>query len=133
MRRAARQLAAATAWSGVATADGSPQLSLTGSLRLARVPLTALCTPARRFWSVGPTLGWPICDTGCIRAHIAVQEAQTAPQLSAYEPTALQALEEVENARVAYGREQARRIRLADAVAANQWAVACATAWLYTV
>ena len=110
----------ATAWSGVATADGSPQLSLTGALRLARVTLTALCTPARRCWSGGPTLRWPICDTGRIRAHIAGQEAQTAPQRRAYAQTVLQTLEEVENARVASRREQTRRTRLADAVAANQ-------------
>jgi outer membrane protein TolC len=93
---------------------------LTGSLRLARVTLTALCTPARRFWSVGPTRSWPTCDTGRIRAHIAVQEAQTAPQRRAYAQTVLQTLEEVENARVASSREQARRTRLADAVAAHQ-------------
>src|SRR5262245_61622268 len=42
VRRAERQLATATARIGVATADLYPKLSLTGSLGLASVTLTAL-------------------------------------------------------------------------------------------
>ena len=57
---------------------------------------------------------------------IAVQDARTEQQLSTYEQTVLTALEEVENALVAYSREQTRRVQLADAVAANQQAVALA-------
>ena len=126
VRRAERQLAAATARIGVATADLYPKLSLTGSLGLESVKLTDLFTPASRFWSLGPTLRWPIFDAGRIRANIAVQDVRTAQQRRTYEPMALQALEEVENALVAYSREQTRRVQLADAVAANQQAVALA-------
>jgi outer membrane protein TolC len=67
-----------------------------------------------------PTLSWPIFDAGKIRANIAVQEARTDQQLSTYEQTVLTALEEVENALVAYSREQVRCAQLADAVEANQ-------------
>ena len=78
-------------------------------------------------WSVGPTLSWPIFDAGRIRANIAVQDARTEQQLTTYAQTVLTALEDVENALVAYSREQVRRVQLADAVAANQQAVALAT------
>jgi len=121
VRQAERQLAAATARVGVATADLYPKLSLTGALGLESVKLADLAQGASRFWSVGPTLSWPIFDAGRIRANIAVQDARTEQQLSTYEQTVLTALEEVENALVAYSREQTRRVQLADAVAADLW------------
>src|SRR5437588_7801127 len=68
---------------------------------LESVTLADLPQGASRFWSVGPTLRWPLFNAGRIRANIAVQDARTAHQLSAYEQTVLQALEEVENALVA--------------------------------
>ncbi len=126
VRQAERQLAAATARIGVATADLYPKLSLTGALGLESVKLADLAQGASRFWSVGPTLSWPIFDAGRIRANIAVQDARTEQQLSMYEQTVLKALEDVENALVAYSREQMRRVKLADAVVANQQAVALA-------
>ena len=126
VRQAERQLAAATARVGVATADLYPKLSLTGALGLESVKLADLPQGASRFWSVGPTLSWPIFDAGRIRANIAVQDARTEQQLSTYEQTVLKALEDVENALVAYSREQMRRVKLADAVAANQQSVALA-------
>jgi outer membrane protein, multidrug efflux system len=131
VRRAERQLAAATARIGVAVADLFPKLSLTGSLGLQSVNLADLPQGASRFWSIGPTLSWPIFDAGRIRANIAVQDARTAQQLSAYEQTVLTALEEVENALVAYSREHMRRDKLAEAVEAKQRAVELANE-LYT-
>jgi outer membrane protein, multidrug efflux system len=131
VRRAERQLAAATARIGVAVADLFPKLSLTGSLGLQSVNLADLPQGASRFWSIGPTLSWPIFDAGRIRANIAVQDARTAQQLSTYEQTVLTSLEEVENALVAYSREQMRRDKLAEAVEANQRAVELANE-LYT-
>ncbi len=124
VRRAERQLAAATSRIGVATADLFPRFSLTGSLGLQSNLLADLPKGASRFWSVGPTLSWPIFEAGRIRANIAVQDARTAQQLSTYEQTVLTSLEDVENALVAYSREQVRRAQLADAVEANRRAVA---------
>jgi outer membrane protein, multidrug efflux system len=126
VRRAERQLAAATARVGVAAADLYPKLSLTGSLGLESLQLADLPKGASRFWSIGPMLSWPIFDAGRIRANIAVQDARTDQQLSTYEQTVLTALEEVENALVAYGREQVRRAQLVEAVEANRRAVALA-------
>jgi NodT family efflux transporter outer membrane factor (OMF) lipoprotein len=126
IRRAERQLAAATARIGVAEANLYPKLSLTGSLGLESLNLGDLPKGASRFWAVGPTLSWPIFDAGRIRANIAVQDARTDQQFSTYQQTVLTALEEVENALVAYSREQVRRAQLVEAVEANQQAVALA-------
>jgi outer membrane protein TolC len=92
---------------------------------LAEVARNAdLATDVSHFWSIGPTLSWLIVDAGRIRANIAAQGAREEQQLSTSEQTVLTALEEVENALAAYGREQVRRARLADAVEANRRAVA---------
>jgi outer membrane protein, multidrug efflux system len=123
VRQAERQLAAATARIGVAVADLFPKLSLTGALGLESVKLADLATGASRFWAIGPTLSWPIFDAGRIRANIAVQDARTDQQLTTYEQTVLTSLEEVENALVAYSREQVRHARLVGAVEANRRAV----------
>jgi hypothetical protein len=56
--------------------------------------------------------------------QIAVQGAREEQQLSTYQQTVSTSLEEVENTLVAYGLEQVRRARLADAVEANRRAVA---------
>jgi NodT family efflux transporter outer membrane factor (OMF) lipoprotein len=131
VRRAERQVAAATARIGVAVADLFPKLSLTGSLGLQSSLLADLPLGSSRFWSVGPTLSWPVFDAGRIRANIAVQDAREAQRLAQYEQAVLTSLEDVENALVAYYREHARRDKLAEAVEANQRAVELANE-LYT-
>jgi NodT family efflux transporter outer membrane factor (OMF) lipoprotein len=131
IRRAERQVAAATARIGVAVADLFPKLSLTGSLGLQSNLLADLTLGSSRFWSIGPTLSWPIFDAGRIRANIQVQGAREEQRLAQYEQAVLTSLEEVENTLVAYGREQVRRDKLAEAVEANQRAVELANE-LYT-
>jgi len=61
---------------------------------------------------------WNVFDAGRIRQNIAVQNALQEQALAAYEAAVLGALEEVENALVAYGQEQARRDALRTAVQA---------------
>jgi multidrug efflux system outer membrane protein len=131
VRRAERQVAAATARIGVAVADLFPKLSLTASLGLQSNLLADLPLGSSRFWSVGPTLSWPIFDAGRIRANIQVQNAREEQRLTQYAQAVLTSLEDVENALVAYSREQTRRSRLIEAVEANQRAVELANE-LYT-
>jgi multidrug efflux system outer membrane protein len=123
VRRTERQLAAATARIGVAVADLFPKLSLTGSLGLQSDQLANLPLGSSRFWSIGPSLSWPVFDAGRIRANIQVQNAREEQRLAQYEQVVLTSLEEVENALVAYSREQVRRHKLTEAVEANQRAV----------
>lgn len=127
IRRAERQLAAATAEIGVATADLFPRFSLSGTLTVQGSRYEALSNLGTRFWSFGPNVTWPIFDAGQIWSNIHVQNSLQAQALIAYKSTILVALQDVQNALVAFAREQERRSALADAVVANQQAVELAT------
>ncbi len=127
IRRAERQLAAATAQIGVATADLYPKFSLTGNLNFQGDKISALGTWADRAWVFGPSVTWPVFDAGAIRSNIEIQNALQAQALTAYHHAVLGALQEVESALVAYAREQRRREALTEAVAANERAVVLAT------
>ena len=123
VRRAERELAAATARIGVATADLFPRVSLTGTLGVAAIDAAKAFTGGSRFSSIGPEVVWPIFAGGRIRAGIRVQEAHQEAALARYDQTVLAALEETENALIAYGNEHARQQRLAEAVEASQVAL----------
>jgi outer membrane protein, multidrug efflux system len=120
IRSAERQLAAATAQVGAATADLFPKFSLTGAAGLQSISASDWFTGRSRFWSIGPTLSWPIFDAGRIRANIEIRNAQQEQALTQYEKTILTAFEDVENSLVNYSREQARYRSLSQAVAANR-------------
>jgi multidrug efflux system outer membrane protein len=123
VRRAERELAAATARIGVATADLFPRFSLTGTLGLAATDAADVFTGGSRFWSLGPQVVWPLFAGGRIRANIRVQEARQEAALAGFEQAVLAALEDTETALVRYGQEQARRQALERAVDASQLAV----------
>jgi NodT family efflux transporter outer membrane factor (OMF) lipoprotein len=123
VRRAERQLAAATARIGAAVADWFPRFSLTGSLGRQGEQAKDLGRADSDYWSVGPSVSWPLLDWGRIRSNIGVQNARQQQALAQYENTVLIALEDVENALVAYEKEQARRQSLSAAVEANRRAV----------
>jgi outer membrane protein, multidrug efflux system len=123
IRRAERQLAAATAEIGVATADLYPKFSLSGAFGMQSVSASDWFTAPSRFWSIGPTIRWPVFDAGKIRANIRVRNAQQEQALTSYEKTILTALEDVENALVNYANEQTRYSFLVNAVAANRRAL----------
>lgn len=126
IRRAERQLAAQTARIGVATADLFPRFSLTGSFGLQSEKFSNLGDSASIFYNWGPAFRWNIFNAGRVRSEIAVQNAREQQQLVVYEQTVLNSLEEVENAMVAFQRQQERRVSLASAVDANRRAVTLA-------
>jgi NodT family efflux transporter outer membrane factor (OMF) lipoprotein len=123
IRRAERQLAAATARIGVATADLFPRFSLTGSLGLESAEAKSLLNYSSRFYSIGPSVSWPIFDAGRIRANIRVQNAREEQAVAVYEQAVLTALQEAEDALANYTREEARRRTLEQAAEANGRAV----------
>lgn len=123
VRRAEREIAAATARIGVATADLYPRFSLTGSFGLRSNDLGEIVDGDSRFWSIGPAVRWPIFQGGRIRLNIEAEEARTEQAVATYQRTVLTAFEDVENALVSFNREQARRTSLARAVDANRRAV----------
>ena len=123
LRRAERELAAATARIGVATADLYPKFSLTGFFALESVNASDVASWGSRAWSVGPSIRWSIFQGGRIRAQIEVENARQEQAAIAYERSILQALQEVEGALISYAKEQAHRAELSDAVTANAKAV----------
>jgi outer membrane protein, multidrug efflux system len=123
IRRAEREVAAATARIGVATADLFPKFFLTGALGQQSVSFSDIAAPASRFWGIGPTVTWRVFDAGRIRSNIKVQDARQEQALIFYERTVLTALEDTENALVAYSKEQETRHSLNQSVEANRKAV----------
>lgn len=119
VRRAERELAAATAQIGVATADLYPRFSLSGTFALEGTQVKDLGKMDSRSWSFGPSFRWNIFDgiRNIYRIHAA--EAVTEQALTRYEQAVLLALEDVENAMVSYKKEQVRRDALLRAVDAT--------------
>ncbi len=126
IRRAESQLAAATANIGVAKADLFPRFSLIGVVGLQSISADDWWTAGSRFWSAGPTVSWPVFQSGRIRANIRVQTARQEQVLAGYEQTVLVAFADVERDLTAYAKEQIRRESLAQSVQANQKALALA-------
>jgi NodT family efflux transporter outer membrane factor (OMF) lipoprotein len=120
VRRAERELAAQTARVGVATADLYPKLSLSGSIGLEALSLNGLFSSATKTVTGGSLISWPIFRGGSIRQNIEVQSALQEQYLIAYEAVVLGAMEDVENALVAYAKEQQRRQSLSEATQAAQ-------------
>jgi NodT family efflux transporter outer membrane factor (OMF) lipoprotein len=131
IRFAERQLAAATAQVGAATADLYPKFFLLGSIGLQSISASDWLSGPSRFWSIGPTITWPVFDAGKIRANIEIRNAQQEQALRLYEKSVLTGFEDVENALVNYGNEQTRYRSLLEATAANRRAVQLAND-LYT-
>ena len=127
IRQAERNLAAATANIGVATADLFPRFSLTGALGQESTNTGSFADSESRTWSLASGFSWPVLDWGKIRANIRLQDAKQQQALNIYTKTILIALEDVENALVAYGNEQQRLRFLEAGTEANRKSVEMAT------
>ncbi|HLH54444.1 MAG TPA: efflux transporter outer membrane subunit [Verrucomicrobiae bacterium] len=123
VRRAERQLAAATAGIGVQTAELFPKLSLGGTAGLQSLSASDWFTGGSKYWSAGPTVTWRILDFARIRAQIKIATAQQEQAVATYEKTVLTSFQDVENALVAYTNEQTRWKALNDSVVANRRAL----------
>jgi multidrug efflux system outer membrane protein len=114
VRAAERRLAASAAREGVAAADLFPRVSISGFLGLLAGRGNLFGRSDSRAWAVTPALTWAAFDLGSARARLRGAHAGTEEQLAEYELTVLRALEEAENALVAYREEQERLVKLAD-------------------
>jgi outer membrane protein, multidrug efflux system len=126
IRRAEAQLHAATARIGIAEADLFPKFSLTGNLGWQSNLLHDWFTGSSRGSSFGPAMDWTIFQGGAVRSNIRVQEALRDQSFLTYRKTVLIALQDVENALFAYGKEKEHRQALGEAVTASRKAVAVA-------
>jgi outer membrane protein, multidrug efflux system len=123
VRQAEAQLHAATAQIGVAKADYFPQFSLTGSINYQSDLLRTLFAGSSRLWAVGPSMTWNILQGGAITANVRLQRELTTEALLTYRKTVLTALQDVENALVAFANEWDHRKALDEAVVQNRKAV----------
>ena len=112
IREAEYELIAQTAQVGVATADLYPELTLSGSIGMDALSpaelIDTILDPSHWARSLAADLSHTLFDAGSIRKNIEVQNALQEQALIQYESAILSALEEVENALVAYATEQTR-------------------------
>jgi multidrug efflux system outer membrane protein len=122
IRRAERQLAVANASVGVATAELYPKINLAAFIGLQNTTITDF-TPLGKSWSAAGSLTMPIFNWGKLNANIESKKAQYEQTFLTYQSTVLSAFKEVEDALIAYSKEQQRHKALEKSVAANQLAV----------
>ena len=85
LRRAEREVAAAAARIGVATADLYPSFSLTGSAGLSSQEESDLFESDSFRWAFGPSLTWNVFATGRVRTNIRAVEEVHMQALISYE------------------------------------------------
>jgi NodT family efflux transporter outer membrane factor (OMF) lipoprotein len=129
IRAAERQLAAATARIGVATADLFPSVALTAGFGAQGGTRSGPTAPLIHgpIWSVGPGAYWPLLDFGRLDALIHIQEFRAQESAANYRKTILGAVEDVDQAVKQYRFDEAQLKALARALTASQRAVDLAT------
>jgi len=123
VRRSERQLAAATARIGVATAELFPKFWFNGLGGFQSLKTSNLISPGSEFYNFGPSVQWRLLEYPRIRAQIRAQTAQEEEMLAQFEKTVLTSLEDVENALVTYAKEKERYRALTESVAASRRAL----------
>jgi NodT family efflux transporter outer membrane factor (OMF) lipoprotein len=126
IHEAERQLAAATARIGVATADLFPHLGLTGAGGVQAQAFGVGPAHTGGIWAAGPSFYWDILDFGTLDAVVEVADLRAKEQLAAYKQTVLRAVGEVDNAIADFTAQQDRLDNLSDALVAAQKALALA-------
>lgn len=120
LRAAERQLAAASADIGVATAELYPIFDLTLGLGLQATSSSTFIERASRYWSIVPGVALPLYDGGRTRANIQAKQAVYDESLARYRAVYNTALEDVENSLVAYYAERERNRILMDSVRVSE-------------
>ena len=123
MLQAERRLAAESARIGQTKADLFPRFFLTGTAGQSSTKTSSFFDSNSTLWSIGPSVQWRIFDASRVRAGILAQTAVHDQAALSYRQAILASLEDVENALVAYAKEQEHRRLLDQTVAANQAAV----------
>jgi len=112
VRQAERTLAQSTALIGQAEAARYPAISITGNLNTSGTKVGDLVRGSAVSWSYGPALSVPVFTGGQLKAAVEVAQATRDQNFLAYHSSILTALEEVENASVAFNQERLRASKL---------------------
>lgn len=119
IRRAERELAAATARIGVATAELYPDISLGLSVGSTASSIGGLASGSGFRFGLGPLISWTFPNTAVARSRIAQAEAGAQAALARFDGTWLGALEETETALTRYAAELDRVATLRRARASS--------------
>ena len=120
VREAERQLAAATARIGVATANLFPHVMLSGGLGTQSA---GIGMQGSHIWAFGPSVYWPLLDFGALDALVSIADLQAHDRLVTYKKTVIEAVQDADTA-IARFEAQAERLRsLTEALDASQRAV----------
>jgi NodT family efflux transporter outer membrane factor (OMF) lipoprotein len=128
IQQAERELAAATARIGVATASLFPQIVVSGSIGSQGQGWGTLPNVGKHIWSFGPGALWPLLDFGSLDAEVDIAGLAAQASLVNYRKTILNAVQQVDTSIDGYQAQQARMLKLGDAMVAGQRAVDLATA-----
>lgn len=104
VQMAERRVAAETARVGVAEAARYPSFRLSGSIGLEALTVSALGDSSAATWSLLGGITAPIFNAGKLRNRVVIQDAVREQAEVAYEQAVLTALQDVENALVAFSR-----------------------------
>jgi NodT family efflux transporter outer membrane factor (OMF) lipoprotein len=127
VQQAERELAAATARIGVATASLFPDVTVSAAIGSQGQGWGTTPAVGKHIWSFGPGAVWPVLDFGALDAAVEVADYGAQASLAHYRKTILTAVEQVDASVDAYQAQQTRLERLGDAMAAAQRAVDLAT------
>ncbi|MFI4891079.1 MAG: efflux transporter outer membrane subunit [Steroidobacterales bacterium] len=127
IQQAERELAAATARIGVATANLYPQVVLVGAIGSQGQGWGTTPGVGKHIWSFGPGAVWPLLDFGALDAEVDIAGLEAQASLANYRKTILNAVQQVDTAIIAYQAQQARMEQLGTALAAGERAVDLAT------
>jgi NodT family efflux transporter outer membrane factor (OMF) lipoprotein len=128
IQQAERELAAATARIGVATASLFPDVTVSASIGSQSQGWGTLPNVSKHIWSFGPGAIWPLLDFGALDAQVEVADFEAKASLANYRKIILNAVQQVDSSLDAYEAQEYRMLKLTDAVTAGQRAVDLATA-----
>ena len=120
IRLAERNLAAATARVGIATADLYPRITFVGSIGVEANQFPDLFRSGSDTYAFGPHITWAAFDLGRVKARLKASRAEADVELAVFERTVLDALEETDGALIAYSKELARLAHLGAAEEASR-------------
>jgi NodT family efflux transporter outer membrane factor (OMF) lipoprotein len=124
VRRAERELAAATADIGGAVAAQFPRLSLVGDFGWDSVHPGTLASAASRYWNIAPQLTLPLFAGGRLRGEVQAAEAARDAALASYRSAVLRAFADTESSLVRFATERSRQASLVAAAASLESSLA---------
>jgi NodT family efflux transporter outer membrane factor (OMF) lipoprotein len=127
VQEAERELAAAAARIGVATANLFPDVTISAAIGSQSQGWGATPNVVKHIWSFGPGAIWPLLDFGALDAAVDVADYAAQASLANYRKTILTAIAQVDSSLDAYEAQAYRMGKLSDAMAAAQRAVDLAT------